>query len=589
MLKLFKYLKKKDYIYIVISIVFILIQVWLNLMIPEYTGVIIKIATDSTNSHVLADIIQPGGIMLLATLGSAASAVITGYLIANVAASYSRETRSVVYNKILSFSDREMHKFSTPSLITRTTNDITQTQMLISMGVQVMIQAPLMAVFAISKILNKGWEWSLVTLIAVFILVIIILIIIKITLPKFKEIQDATDDLNQVTREGLTGSSIVRAYNAESYQEGKFEVINDDLAGKELFTRRVFSFMSPVMMLVMNGLILAIHLIAAVMIRNNGVANVGFELPDITMFVQYSMQVVMSFIMLTMILFIYPRASVSAKRINEVIGTKSTIVDGFGNTKYSSIGTVEFRDVSFRYPDAEEYVIKDISFIIKQGQTAAFIGSTGSGKSSLINLIPRFYDVSSGEVFVDGINVKEYKLSTLNKKVAYVPQSAVLFKGTINSNIDFGETTESINLEVVKKAIDIAQGKEFVESMEDTYDGHISQSGTNVSGGQKQRLAIARAIARQPEIIIFDDSFSALDYRTDKDLRETLKRETKAMTKLIVAQRIGTIIDADQIFVLDKGLIVGTGTHRELLKSCEVYREIALSQLSEEELENETK
>ena len=482
----------------------------------------------------------------------------------------------------------EVKGFSTSSLITRTTNDITQVQMLVAMGLQLMIKAPITAIWAITKILNKSWQWSMTTGIAVLILLTVISILTIIVMPRFKIVQKLTDKINGVTRENLTGIRVVRAFNAENYQENKFEDVNTKLTNQQMYNQKKFAIMQPVMYLVMYFLTLAIYFIGAYLIRDASMVNKLGLFGDMVVFSSYAMQVIMSFLMLAMIFMMLPRAQVSANRINEVLDTDITIKDGNINTnKTNEVGTVEFKNVSFKYPDADEYLLKNISFKANKGETVAFIGSTGSGKSTLINLVPRFYDATEGEVLVDGVNVKDYTQEFLHNKIGYVPQKAVMFNGTVNSNIAYGDNGKGeISEEKIKKVIEVAQGKEFVEKMDEKYDTHIAQGGTNVSGGQKQRLAIARAIARSPEIYIFDDSFSALDYKTDFLLRKALKEYTKDATSLIVAQRIGTIMNADKIIVLEDGVSVGMGTHKELLKNCDVYKEIALSQLSKEELEN---
>ena len=506
-----------------------------------------------------------------------------------MAASFSRNIRREVFTKVENFGMEEIKAFSTSSLITRTTNDITQVQMLIAMGLQVLIKAPIMAVWAIRKIAGKSWQWSAITAGAVGILLLMIGIIVAFVLPRFKIVQKLTDNLNRITRENLTGIRVIRAYNAEDYQKQKFEKANEELKDTQLFNQRILSIMNPVMNTIMSGITLAIYFSGAYLIAEAQLLDKLEIFSNMVVFSSYAIQVVMSFMMLSMIFIIYPRASVSAQRILEVLETESKIEDGNitdGNTKQK--GTVEFRNVSFKYPDAEEYMLKNISFKANKGETVAFIGSTGSGKSTLINLVPRFYDATEGEVLVDGINVKEYAQKTLHNKLGYIPQKAVMFSGTIKENIAYGDNgKEPPSQEQIEKAIEVAQGKDFVESMEGKYEAYIAQGGTNISGGQKQRLAIARAIARNPEIYIFDDSFSALDYKTDFALRKELKKYTKDATNLIVAQRIGTIKDADQIIVLENGEMVGKGTHKELLQNCEVYKEIAYSQLSKEELGNE--
>ena len=481
----------------------------------------------------------------------------------------------------------EVKQFSTSSLITRTTNDITQVEMLIGMGLQLLMKAPITAIWAITKILNKSWQWSALTAVAVVILLSVIFSLMMIVMPRFKIVQKLIDKINGVTRENLTGIRVVRAFNAEEYQENKFNNANEALTNQQLFNQKKFAIMSPIMYLVMNFLTLFIYFIGAYLIKDATMINKIEIFGNMVVFSSYAMQVIMSFLMLAMIFMMLPRASVSAKRINEVLDAPISIEDGtIKENKNGEVGTVEFRHVSFKYPDAEEYLLKDISFKANKGETVAFIGSTGSGKSTLINLVPRFYDATDGEVLVDGINVKEYSQEFLHQKLGYIPQKAVMFNGTVTSNVSYGDSANEITEKKIKEAIEVAQGKDFVEKLDDTYEAHIASGGTNVSGGQKQRLAIARAIARNPEIYIFDDSFSALDYKTDAALRKALKKYTKDATSLIVAQRIGTIMNADKILVLDNGTCVGMGTHQELLKNCEVYQQIALSQLSKEELEN---
>lgn len=586
MLKLLKNLEKKEWMLFLIVIIFIVAQVWLDLKMPDYMSEItILVQNEGSN---IEDILLNGGYMLLCAFGSLLSAIVVGYIASRIAAIFSKNTRRRLFLKVTSLAIQDVKQFSTSSLITRTTNDITQVEMLIAMGLQLMIKAPITAFWAITKILNKSWQWSAITAIAVVLLLSVIGILMIIVLPRFKIVQKLTDKINGVTRENLTGIRVVRAFNAEDYQEEKFKEVNDLLTNQQLFNQKKFAILSPVMYLVMYGLTLAIYTIGAYLIKD---ASLALKLPlfgDMVVFSSYAMQVIMSFLMLAMIFMMLPRAQVSAKRINEVLDTKDNILDGEKSiTETDEVGTVEFKNVSFKYPDAEEYLLKNISFKVKQGETIAFIGSTGSGKSSLINLIPRFYDATDGEVLVDGINVKDYKQNDLRNKIGYIPQKAVMFHGTVRSNVTYGENgKESINEEDMKEAIRIAQGEEFVLKMDDQYDSLIAQGGTNISGGQKQRLAIARAIARDPEIYIFDDSFSALDYKTDSTLRHELKKHTKNATSLIVAQRIGTILNADKILVLEKGECVGMGTHKELLKNCEIYKEIAYSQLSKEELEN---
>lgn len=586
MLKMLKYLTKKDWMLVLLSFVFVIGQVYLDLKLPDYMSEITRLV--QTPDSQMRDILSAGGNMLLCAFGSLALAFIVGYFAARIASNLSWKLRSSVYDKIESFSLAEINKFSTASLITRSTNDITQVQNIVAMGLQLMIKAPITAVWAISKILGKGIEWTVATGGAIVGLLILISIVMIFAMPRFKKIQKLTDRVNLVTRENLTGIRVVRAYNAEKYQSNKFEEVNNELTKNNLVINRVMGIMQPGMMFIMSGLTLAIYWIGAVLINNADMMDKMDLFSNMIVFSSYAMQVIMSFVMLTMIFIMLPRASVSAKRILEVLETKESIVDGKGNIKETSqTGEIEFRNVSFKYPDSEdsEYILQDISFTAKKGETVAIIGSTGSGKTSLINLIPRFYDVTEGEVLVNGVNVKEYKQKELNNILGYVQQKAALFTGNILSNVAFGDNGKgNYSEEDVISAVEIAQGAEFVEKMPDTYKSAISQGGKNVSGGQKQRLSIARAICRKPQIYIFDDSFSALDYKTDRKLRSVLKKETTDATNLIVAQRIGTIIDADKIIVLEEGQIVGMGTHKELLENCKVYQEIALSQLSKEEL-----
>ncbi len=586
MLKLLKKFKKKEWFLSFIALLLIIVEVWLELKMPDYMSEITKLV--QTEGSKMADIITNGIWMIGCALGSLIAAIIVGYIVANVASSFSMNLRKDLFNKVESLSMNEIKQFKTNSLITRTTNDITQIEMVISMGLQLLLKAPITAGWAILKILNKSWQWSVSTAVAVVILLSVIGMLTIIVMPKFKIVQKLIDKINGVTRENLTGIRVVRAFNAEKYQEDKFEEVNNKLTNQQLFNQTMFAILSPVMYLVMNGLALAIYFIGASLIHNALMANKIVLFGDMVVFSSYSMQVIMSFLMLAMIFMMMPRAQVSAERINEVLEKDSSIKEGtFDNIDTKEKGTVEFRDVSFKYPDAEEYLLKNISFKVNKGETIAFIGSTGSGKSTLINLVPRFYDATEGEVLVDGINVKEYKEEILNNKLGYIPQKAVIFSGSVNFNVSYGENGKKKTKKDIDEAIRVAQAKEFVEKMDKGYNTHLAQGGTNVSGGQKQRLAIARAIARRPEIYIFDDSFSALDYKTDSVLRKELKKYTKDATCLIVAQRIGTIMNADKIVVLDNGHCVGIGTHKELLKTCEVYKQIALSQLSKEELENE--
>lgn len=583
--KLFKNFTKKDLGFIGICLILIVLQVALELKMPDYMSAITRLV--ETEGSSIKEIVLQGVYMLLCALGSLVSAIIVGYFAANLASNFSKTLRDKIFSKVLKFSTKEMKELETSSLITRTTNDITQVEMLISMGLQMIVKAPIMAIWAIFKILNKGMEWSILTAVCVFVLLITIGFLMITVLPRFAKVQKLIDKVNGVTRENLTGIRVIRAFNAEQFQMNRFEKINNDLTNMQLFNQRMFSIMQPIMMLIMNGLTLGIYFIGAFLINNALLSQKITLFSNMVVFSSYGMLVISSFLMLAMIFMMWPRANISAKRINEVLEKEESIQDGNFDEDTKIVGTVEFKNVSFKYPDADEYLLKNISFKVNAGETIAFIGSTGSGKSTLINLVPRFYDTTEGEILVDGVNVRDYKLSVLHNKIGYVPQKAVMFTGTVRENVSYGDNgREKTTDEQIKEAIHVAQGTDFVLKMEEKYDAHIARGGTNISGGQKQRLAIARAIAKNPEIYIFDDSFSALDYKTDVTLRRELKKHTKNATSMIVAQRIGTILNADTIVVLDNGNCVGIGTHKELLKTCEVYKEIALSQLSEEELLN---
>ncbi|WP_035375522.1 ABC transporter ATP-binding protein, partial [Haploplasma axanthum] len=586
MLRLLKYLKIEQWIMILASVGLIVLQVWLDLKLPEYMEQVTKQL--QTPNPVLKEIWINGGYMLLCALGSLLAAFIVGFMMARIAATFSQTLRISMFKKIDSFTKNDINNFSTASLITRTTNDVSQVQMFITMGMQLLIKAPILAIWAITKITVKGTEWSIATGTVIGLLLILVLVVMFFVVPKFKKVQKMVDQLTVVTRENLQGVRVIRAYNAEEYQEEKFRKANDELTNINLFTSRSMSMLNPLINMLMSFLSLSIYVIGAYLIdKNHGNLLLQTELfGSMIVFIQYAMQVVMAFMMLVMIFIILPRTLVSGKRINEVLLTKPSIKDGAGVSDDNGVkGTVEFKNVSFKYPGAEEYVIKDVSFKVNQGETIAFIGSTGSGKSTLINLIPRFYDATEGEILIDDVDIKKYRLGELHDKIGYVPQKAVLFKGTIKFNVAYGESSyKDITDDDVWKALEIAQGKDFVEELPEKLDAPVAQGGTNLSGGQKQRLAIARAIAREPEILIFDDSFSALDYKTDRKLRTTLRKETKGVTSMIVAQRIGTIMDANKIVVLNEGKVAGIGTHHELLKTSSVYKEIALSQLSEEEL-----
>ena len=577
-----KYLRAREWAAIGVCVVLIAFMVYLELEIPGYMS---KITTEIVSPDTDMDVVYGnGGMMLLCAFGSLVVSIVVGGLTAWIATSFSKRLRDLEYSRVQSFSLEEMNRFSTSSLITRSTNDISQIQMTTAMGLMIIIRAPIMAVWAIMKILDKNWEWTVATAVAVVAIITIISVIMLYAIPRFKRIQGLTDNVNRVTRENLSGIRVVRAYNAESYQEVKSEAANKELTDTNLSANRALAVMFPTMMLVMNGLALSIYWIGAILIDAAGMPMEKMVLfSDMVVFSSYAMQIVMAFIMLVMIFMILPRAMVASKRIQEVIGTEPSIRDGAG-TDPAREGTVEFRNVSFRYPGTSGDVLHDISFKASRGETVAFIGATGSGKTSIIDLIPRFYDATQGQVLVDGVDVREYRIKDLRDRIGYVPQKAFMFKGTVDSNVRYGDGSEEVTEEQVRRAVRIAQAADFVEAKEGQYMSEVSQGGSNLSGGQKQRLSIARAVCRDPEIYIFDDSFSALDYRTDRTLRETLRREISDATTLIVAQRIGTIMDADRIVVIDDGEVVGIGKHEELLRSCPVYLDIARSQFSEEEL-----
>ena len=611
MLRIMRYLSKAEIGQMLIALVSIVGQIWLDLTLPDYMSDITTLV--ETPGSEMRDIWVAGGKMLLVSLGSVACAVVTGYVAARVGASFSQRLRSLEFNKVESFGPAEMSRFSTASLITRSTNDITQIQMFITMGLMMIVKSPIMAVWAICKIAGDGFEWTLATGIAVVVLMAAVAVMMVMVMPKFKAMQRLTDNINLVARENLTGLRVVRAYNAEDYQEAKFTEANKELTDTQLFTNRVMALMMPLMNTIMNGLMLAVYWIGAYLIDAASLTDKLSTFSNMVVFSSYSVQVIMSFLLMSMVFVLWPRADVSAQRVLEVIDTEPLVVDGTRTEgKAGETGEIEFRNVSFTYPDSREAMLEGINFTAKKGETVAFIGSTGSGKSSLINLVPRFYDATQGQVLVDGVDVREYTLKALRDKIGYVPQQSFLFKGTIASNVSYGDkkiggsddsviggtataataaataattaATTAIDFAAVRNACEVAQATEFIEKKENTYESSIAQGGSNVSGGQKQRLSIARAVYRHPEILIFDDSFSALDFKTDRAVRDALAKEAKDSTKLIVAQRIGTIMNADRIVVLDEGRVVGQGTHEELLENCEVYRQIAQSQLSEDEL-----
>lgn len=584
MLKLLKDFNKKDWLIIFVALLLIVFQVWLDLKLPDYMSNI-TVLVQSEGSK-MSEILTEGGYMVLCAFGSLAAAMMVGYLTSFISATFSQKLRKQLFEKVQNFGMEEIKKFSTSSLITRTTNDITNIQMFIAMGFQMLIKAPITAVWAVFKILDKSWQWSAVTGAAVLVLIMMIVILMITVMPKFKLVQKLIDKINGLTRENLTGIRVVRAFNAEDYQEEKFDVKNKELTKTQMFNQKMMSFMSPVMYLIMNLLSLAIYFIGAYLIDQANMMDKVTLFGNMVVFSSYAMQVIMAFLMLAIIFIMYPRANVSAQRVIEVLETNESIKDGTFDKKTKKTGEIEFKNVSFRYPDADEYVLENISFKANKGDTIAIIGSTGSGKSTIVNLLMRFYDVTDGEILIDGVNIKDYKGEYLHNKLGYVPQKAVMFSGTVNYNVAYGDNGKKKSDKLIKEAVKVAQAEDFVLKMPNKYENDIAQGGTNISGGQKQRLSIARAIAKEPEIYIFDDSFSALDYKTDYVLRTELKKYTKDATSVIVAQRIGTIINADKIIVLDSGKMVGIGTHKELLKDCDVYKEIAYSQLSKEELEN---
>ncbi|MFT8651200.1 MAG: ABC transporter ATP-binding protein, partial [Bifidobacterium aquikefiri] len=582
-----KYLSKLEIGELILGVALVISQVWFDLKLPDYMSDVTRIV-ETPNSKV-SQVWTAGGKMLLISLGSIACAIATGFIAARVAATFTQRLRSLEFKHVESFSTQELGNFSTASLITRSTNDITQIQMFITMGLLLIVRAPVMAVWAVLKIAGKGFEWTVATGVAVAFLVVAIIILMSMVGPKFRSMQRLTDNINLVARENLTGLRVVRAYNAEDYQEEKFDHANDDLTSTQLFTNRAIAVLMPMMNTVLNGLMLAVYWIGAYLIEQATLGDKLTLFSNMVVFSSYSVQVIMGFLLMSMVFVLLPRANVSANRILEVLDTPISISDGSRDDGEQGLkGTVEFRNMGFKYPDAKHNVLDDISFTVSKGQTIAFIGATGSGKSTLINLVPRFYDASSGQVLVDGVNVKDYKLSALRNKIGYVPQESFLFRGTVESNIAYGAKADAISPEKRKEGVEtaasIAHATEFVEKMPEGFDSPIAQSGSNVSGGQKQRLSIARAVWSKPEILIFDDSFSALDFKTDREVRDALARETAGSTVMIVAQRIGTIMNADTIVVLDEGRIVGVGTHKQLLDSCEIYRQIAESQLSAKEL-----
>ncbi len=585
MLKLFRYMKTRDCIYMLGILVFVVISVWCTLTMPDYMTQITQLVETGGE---MSEVWKSGGIMLAFAFGDVICTIVIGFFTSQVAANFSRNLRKELYDKVVGFSMEEINNFSTSSLVTRSTNDIVQIVQIISMGLQMLLKAPIIAIWAVFKILDKGWQWILVTAIAVLVVVIVIAICLILVTPKFKLIQKLTDKMNLITRENLTGVRVVRAYNAEHYQEEKFDAANREITKNHLFTGKTMALLMPSMQFVMSMTSLCVYWVGAFIIMNQTDVMSKIEtFSKLVVFMAYAIQIIMAFMMVSMIFMFLPRAQVSAARILEVLDMKTKISDGNVGNDQPIKGEVEFRNVSFSYPGAQERVLDNITFKANPGETVAFIGSTGSGKSTLINLVPRFFDASEGEVIVDGENVKSYVLKDLRDKIGYVSQKAILFKGTIASNVDYGDTDRThASDEDIIHAMQVAQGKDILDKEAEGINAPVAQGGTNFSGGQKQRISIARAICKKPEIFIFDDSFSALDYKTDKKLRAELKKETNGATILIVAQRIGTVKDADKIIVLDEGKMAGIGKHEELLKNCEVYRQIAYSQLSKEELEN---
>ncbi len=586
MIKLIKNLSPKEYFLAGFVLILTCAQVYLDLALPDYMSEITMLV--QTEGSEMSDIYVAGFNMVLCAVGSLVLSIAVAVIAADIAANFSFITRSKLFEKVMGFSMKDVNSFSTSSLITRTTNDITQVQLLIVMGMQMLVKAPITAVWAIAKIAGKNESWTIVTGVAVLVLLLIVGICLTLAVPRFKKLQTLTDNINKVSKESLDGLNVVRAYNAEEYQAVKFEKANEEITATNLFTSRTMSFLMPSIQMISSGLVLGVYLVGAVLINEALGADKITLFSDMIVFSSYAMQVIMSFMMLVMVFMLLPRASVSARRINEVIDTKDSIVEGDStNGVDGKSGEIEFKNVSFKYPAAEDYLLKNISFTANKGEMVAFIGSTGCGKSTVVNLLPRFYDVSEGEILVNGLNVKNYTKKALNSLIGYVSQRSVLFTGTIESNVAFGDNDSSKKGEEhLANSIDIAQATDFVTNLENKYSAHVAQGGRNFSGGQKQRISIARAVYREPEIFIFDDSFSALDYKTDRKLRETLKDECGDATMLLVGQRIGTIKDADKIIVLEDGEIAGMGKHRDLLENCEVYKQIALSQLSEEELKN---